>query len=115
MVLKLNRETVSGKIQWVAQQTEPSSLLSGEEIVGLAYKALVRGKNIRIYKIKKPYHFDLEERIEMVDSFRLEFIDDLGRPEWAIPDDAVIADLYYTVTRKASGADQFMSDFLNEE
>lgn len=114
MVLKLNRETASGKIQWTPKTGTPSSLLSGEEALGKWYETKIKERWLRLYRLKQRYHFDFEERYEMVDSYRLEFIDGHDQPEWTFPDDAAIADLYETVTRKASGADQFIADFLNE-
>lgn len=114
MVLKLNRDTAKGTIHWSPKGSEPFSLQSGEVTIGRWYKAQIKDRWIRLYKLKQRYFLPFEERFEMVDSYRLEFIDGQDQPLWTFPYDEAMADLYETVTRKSSGADAFINDYLSE-
>lgn len=114
IVTKLNRETKEGGIDWKISRAEPSSMLGSETLVDYVYTCTVLDKKLRLYKYQSKSYYD-EGLYEWIENYRLEFIDDWGKSEWAFPDDRAIYDLYETVRYKTSGVEKFMEKFLDGE
>jgi len=113
LITKLNRDTKEGKLNWQISRVQP--VLSIPEVVlDNIYYTKVEQKLLRLYKYSTKYYFD-EDSFEWTTGFRLEFVDNYWKSEWAFPEIAMLADLYETVRYKTSGIEDFLDKYLEGE
>ena len=115
VIIKLNRDTASGKIKWNSIFNPDITLAHDGEIVGKIYRTPFRGKYFQIYKFKyKTYSEEFNEMYHTSD-IKLEIVDNRGEQEWEFANDNILTDLYETVRYKSSNVDEMLNSFLNDE
>ena len=116
LIIKFNRETVSGNIIWErSHRAVPLSLSGNEQLIGFSYVANVNNKMLQIYKFQYRDYTD-EDTYTWVEDIRLEFIDNLNhKTVYIFPYDRITHDLYASILYKTSGIDDFINDYLTQD
>lgn len=112
---KMLRETVEGTLKWnflENTQNMGSNIDGYDSIVDHVYYTIINDKAIRLYKYKTKFFTDIDEWYWSI-AYQLEFFDQTSNKTlWAFPSSNSITNLYNEVCFKASGADNFIDQYL---
>jgi hypothetical protein len=112
VIIKLNRDTSTGKIKWVSLKGDNISFPFDAQVIGKVYRTLYNTKYFQLFKFKhKTYSPDFDQ-FYVTSDIRLEITDQSGLTEWEFPYDAALHDLYETVRMKTGDIDQMLDSFL---
>jgi len=113
LIIKLNRDTIEGKLTWQTSRVQPS-LGNGGIVIDNVYYTEVEKKILRLYKFSQKYYYE-EDSFEWTENLRLEFVDFYWKSEFEFPPISILSDLYETVRYKTSGVESFLDSYLGDE
>ena len=115
VIIKLNRDTASGKVKWSAASSSVITLPHDGQVIGKVYRTPFKGKYFQIFRYRyKNYSPDFDE-FYYTSTVKLEIADLSGEQEWEFPPDNSLNDLYETVRLKSGNVDNVLASFLDEE
>lgn len=114
VIIKLNKETASGKVAWTPVASGYAVLAHDGEVIGKVYRTPIRNKYFQLFRYRyKDYSMDFDS-LYWSSQVQLEITDIAGTQEWEFPHDNALNDLYETVRLKSGNVDDLLSSFLNE-
>lgn len=109
-ILALIKQTNNEEIIWNIVQHR-IELPHDEKITSKIYKATILNKNFRLYEYQYKHYVD-EDKWIWNQRKRLEIIDQSNERLYEFEYDYSLNDLFDSVTRKTSGIDDFLKNFL---
>lgn len=114
LIIKLIRETSSGKVEWSLQEPPKGLVEATEDVVPLYLQTNYKNKLIGVYQ-KRSRHYVDEVQYCWVEGVGFCIVDAIGRVVWEFDDRSpALNDLLNTAREQASGIGDLLDDLLDE-
>ncbi|EIX1616019.1 hypothetical protein MJ669_004020 [Cronobacter sakazakii] len=113
LVVSLNKLTVQKSIEWTVLDA-PENLIEGtEDIIQVVFHANFKGKDFVLYNRKYRYYLD-EHEWAWAEGLVLAIVTPTYKPIWETYEQTqALRDLFNSVTKQASGFNDFVDELLN--